>query len=251
MVGAIVAGFAWAYVAKIFLRREHRGVIAATLLSEGRCATCAYPLSDVRPAGTLVKCPECGSQWKHARLGVLRSTGEPPKRLTWWRSLTQPPTVTDSRDRALRLTSVSHGFLRQRLGPVRGDEARAAVLRVLLWRRMIQCGLILLWIAFSLMPLSRTLTVRGTASQTALAGVYAVTIITFAAFCTVGMWRVWTGRGTATSRKIKAALVTAQVCPACAAEMRGIEPAPDGLHECPDCGAAWGSADETQQGPRP
>lgn len=240
IVFIVVIGFAWMYVAKQLLRREHKGVIAATLLGEGRCATCAYPIATLPDEGPLAACPECGSRWSRNRLGT--PGGQPSAaRLTWWRELTLPPIITDARRRAVRLTLIDRRTLHDRLGPDRGEEARHAVMRVLSSRRLVQCGVVLVWMAFCIFPLIRWVSLASRGIGVYINGIFAVSMIWFWLYSAMGVWRIWTGRGTANANRIATALLHADVCPACAADLRGREPGPAEERECPACRAVWKS----------
>ena len=66
MWGAVVGGFLWAAIT--YSRRipkAGRVLIAAALIRQNRCASCAYDLRNVpRDEDGLSVCPECGAAWR-------------------------------------------------------------------------------------------------------------------------------------------------------------------------------------------
>ena len=64
-VAALVLLSAWIYRYRI--PRARREAIAAALLAERRCPSCAYDLAGAPPAAGHVACPECGATWRLAQ----------------------------------------------------------------------------------------------------------------------------------------------------------------------------------------
>lgn len=71
--------YAWMGIGSLWVsrarRRHHAGRIVATMLAEGRCASCAYVLAGLGAAEDgLVGCPECGARWREDRVGEAPPT---------------------------------------------------------------------------------------------------------------------------------------------------------------------------------
>lgn len=104
MIGFAAHGVVWAIViaAVVALSRgmwliltRYRAHAERVLLSGRRCPSCGYGLLGVAESAGMVVCPECGSRWRHGRVGCDELE---PSVITWdHRPLQRPRDAQASR----------------------------------------------------------------------------------------------------------------------------------------------------------
>lgn len=245
----VLPGFAAACTTGVLRRWRFAEKVKSLVLEEGMCAACGYNLVGICTCtGTdQVVCPECGASWRASRIArSVETVGN--QGLVFSAAV-----VFDSEidiavkgvdDRGLPRTLASPRLLRQRRRAAARAErsrlhsaGRSIAARSRSFRMGIGSALVLPAASiFVLFLLPRT----ARASLAAIAPLdafYAICVILVIAILG-SLYLV--GRLGIPARDIKAALLEASFCPACASPLDTLPPDPlDGCVVCEVCRAAW------------
>lgn len=238
MVGMMPVGFAL----------HHRQIAArlrATLLREGRCPSCAYPINSLaaEPDGCIT-CPECSAAWRAAEVGAPVQAGIAP-------AVAAPPisgraAVPDARDRAV---SLRHPLLldldHQRVAELETD--RLVRLRLAVRRRTRRAKLIgifgglLAWIFTGGAQLLLVVVAPAGPMPFGIGQpnpIFVLMALFFTAACGIFIYRVLTYRSRTTAVPAARVLIADRLCPSCAGGLAP-DPAEPALLLCSTCRAAW------------
>lgn len=266
LVRAILAVGIVYLIAKFFalrIRRETALVTVNTLLSAGRCGSCAYNIAST-PAheDDCIHCPECGAAWNSSRVSQRQNQHAPqyPSTLSYQHSFfdsilelwNRTPTVVDGTQRAVSIVDPSLRF-----PPVAMPHKLVPQARQLIRKRTrtirILWGVFILFLMVAFFDpniiLNPSLFIETILNRMQTLGLYrsfakliwyAWVYIVFPLF----LYRMWTCRSQLTAKKATQALLELNLCPACGSLLpQDHSPAPDAnplaLTQCTHCAAAW------------
>ncbi len=254
-----------ALVAHSLMRRKHRGEavqISATLLSAGRCGSCAYPVAKLNPESDgCVSCPECGAAWKRdpqwdTRLALADAAAV--ERLNLPKDGTE-----DDRRVQLSVRTVLAGLVgyrnlamtdvRGRLAPVFfprfpwkpppcwdqvAPEDREAMRKSIRWLglgRRVLMTLLLSFPAFSLAPRLTSFSISSVVADPLI--ILQVLWVFF--FLPLAIFGFLVRPMPSKPDDIARIFLDRGYCPSCATDLKRVSPSPDDSRECPHCLGTW------------
>jgi hypothetical protein len=245
----LAAGVAYGVLVVIGLFVKNAGAIrvARTLVGNGRCGSCFYPLKSVEAANDgCVACPECGAAWKAEGVGALKGLeeveeGSSPLQMHLFKL--HLPVVEDDRGRLVFAANPKLEALEKRFEHREANEIALLVGEGGWIRRNVVTIVGIAMCGFALVMI---------ASNQARMGLPANAMPIAKAFIALGLlfffssaWREYQRFGKRTDqesgRHILGRLLEAGRCATCAVRMDGMKPQTDGCRVCAKCGSAWKS----------
>lgn len=243
-------------------RQAELARVKPTLLSAGRCASCAYPVAKLPPeADGCVSCPECGAAWKHdsqwaRRLEIADAAAAAALGL-------KPDGSSSGTDDIQWFARIFSGATNRRALAMRDERGRLATLffprfpwknppcwdqvdpaerrslkrevRLLGWPWRVFFGVCLS--LFVAMQAAAFLSLAGRGPSfdlpTVLVGIWVFVFFPMALFGFVVFPYV------RNPRQIATLFLRRGLCPCCWADLTKVPLLPDGVRECADCLAAW------------
>lgn len=209
----------------------------ATLLREGRCPSCAYPIATLpaEPDGRIT-CPECSAAWDRTAVSD-RPPGQHGSHAAPGPAVEARADAIDALDRAVPLRDPLLRDLEPgraaEIGPERLAEIRSEVLRRAGPRKF---GGVAAWLFVCLMATGPQLiviaAVGGWASLLpAAVGLLMTAVFVFQAYLVATYRSRWTALPAAR------VLIDHRICPSCAGDLTTSPDSP--LLTCPNCRAVW------------
>ncbi len=218
------------------------------MLDEGLCAVCGYNFYGLDLKDAIVKCPECGSEWRTDRISRVLPIDEAARESALAKAIRQPielVTVGYDDDRGARVAMADPLLRAARRGASNAAHveriaaARRELARIGLGWRILVAGLIL----------APACAIAGGVIWSRLRGTPpAPLFILVGPICLAGVaFGVFFGRFGYSKRRVRSVMLAHSLCASCAAPLDHLTPDPaDGCVICETCRAAWRLAPPTE-----
>jgi hypothetical protein len=215
--------------------------IARLMLDEGLCPVCGYNFFGLELKGPMIRCPECGGEWRTDRIARVLPIDETSRESAIVKAIRQPielVTVGYDDARGTRVGMVDpllRAARREASEPARVERlgaARRDLSRIGRGRRLLVVGFI---IAVSAV-------LAGAMVWSRLRGTPPVPLPAFVGpICLTGIgFGVYFGRFGYARRRVRDVMLAHSLCASCAAPLDYLTPDPaDGCVTCETCRAAW------------
>lgn len=246
---------------KHLARHTHSSARAASLVAQGHCGRCAYPLQGLEPhtpnqsnsndsANAIINCPECGSNWYKDRIATpfwnSSDAYKPPKPsiITSFFFQRTGATSPQAEDHRHKWSHYADSFLRsvprehqqqipkhQRKQFTRRTRRATTPFRILL---ALVAAIIPAILAYAIMQMSNSASLSTTARFYNIAAVAFFAVIT----ALVSLSVLLSDRAIP-KRTIAKHLLMIDRCPTCAADLSNATKNADGTCTCNTCQSAW------------
>jgi hypothetical protein len=236
------------FVLGFFVKDPGRVRTARTLVGNGRCGSCFYPLRDVEQgADGMTQCPECGAAWNARKLRSLvpssawSDTTDAEVQLTAGGTLqARLAVIEDDRGRLVFAVDPTLDELKKRFSEHEASEI-AMMLGESMWHRNAGNAFMFLVVAIAMAsvvvsPGRLGLPPAATPVGVVLFGMWCV-MFSIQFFRQIKRARLGTDQENGS--KIRHRMLRDGRCATCAAKMDGINPEADGCRVCTCCGSAW------------